>query len=165
MVHNTLTGAGIRDRIKIGVAGRVVSAFDLASLFAIGADWCNSARGFMFALGCIQSVSCNTNHCPTGIATQDPLRQRALVVPDKAERVARFHANTLHALGELLAAAGLSHPDELGPRHLVRRISPSEVRQFSQIHNLVKPGALIDGTCNHDFYTQNWEIAKAEAFN
>ncbi|PZU07985.1 FMN-binding glutamate synthase family protein [Sphingomonas sp.] len=165
LVHNTLTGAGIRDRIKIGVAGRVVSAFDLASLFAIGADWANAARGFMFAIGCIQSLSCNTNHCPTGIATQDPLRQRALVVPDKAERVARFHANTLHALGEMLAAAGLSHPDELGPRHLVRRTSRSEVRQFSQIHNLVKPGTLIDGTCDHEFYRQNWEQAKAEAFN
>jgi glutamate synthase domain-containing protein 2 len=165
MVHNTLTGAGIRDRIKVGVAGRIVSAFDLASLMAIGADWCNSARGFMFALGCIQSVSCNTNHCPTGIATQDPLRQRALVVPDKAERVARFQANTLHALGEMLAAAGLTHPDQLGPRHLVRRVSPTEVRQFAQLHNLVKPGALLTGTCSHEFYQQNWDIAKAEAFN
>ncbi|MCC4810506.1 glutamate synthase-related protein, partial [Salmonella enterica] len=84
----------------------IVSAFDIASVLAIGADWANSARGFMFAIGCIQSQSCHTNKCPTGVATQDPLRQRALVVPDKAQRVLNFHHNTLRALAEMLAAAG-----------------------------------------------------------
>jgi glutamate synthase domain-containing protein 2 len=82
----------------------------MARVLALGADWCNAARGFMFAVGCIQAQSCHTGECPTGVATQDPLRQRAIVVPDKAERVASFHRNTLHALAELVAAAGLSHP-------------------------------------------------------
>ena len=94
-VHNVLVGAGLRDRVKIGAAGRIVSAFDIASVLAIGADWANAARGFMFALGCVQSLSCNTNRCPTGVATQDPLRQRALVVPgqgDAGPPVPRQHA-------------------------------------------------------------------------
>ena len=107
-VHNTLVGLNLRDKIKLGASGKIVSAFDIASVLAIGADWANSARGFMFAIGCIQSQSCHTNKCPTGVATQDALRQRALVVPDKAQRVYNFHRNTLKALAEMLAAAGLA---------------------------------------------------------
>lgn len=163
-VHNVLVGAGIRERIKIGAAGRIISAFDVASVLAIGADWVNSARGFMFALGCVQSLSCNTNRCPTGVATQDPLRQRALVVPDKAERVRNFHANTLQAFADMLAAAGISRPTEIGPQHLVRRISATEIRQFSAIYPFLEPGCLIDGSCEVEFYKANWAPAKAENF-
>ena len=105
-VHNTLVGLNIRERIKIGASGKITAAFDLARTLAIGADWCNSARGFMFALGCIQSQNCHTDRCPTGVATQDPIRQRALVVPDKAERVFNFHRSTVEALAEVIAAAG-----------------------------------------------------------
>src|SRR5690606_582310 len=122
-VHNTLVGCGLRDKIRLGASGKIVSAFDIASVMALGADWANSARGFMFAIGCIQSQSCHTNRCPTGVATQDPLRQRALVVEDKGQRVHSFHRNTLHALSEMLAASGLTHPSQLEPRHLVRRVS------------------------------------------
>src|SRR5690606_10543575 len=100
-VHNTLVGVGLRDQIRIGASGKIISAFDVASVLAIGADWVNSARGFMFAIGCIQSRSCHTNTCPTGVATQDPLLQRALVVPDKAQRVYHFHRNTMIALSEM----------------------------------------------------------------
>jgi len=142
-VHNTLVGAGLRHLIRIGAAGKVVSAFDIASLLAIGADWTNAARGFMFAIGCIQSLSCNTNRCPSGVATQDPLRQRALVVPDKAERVHRFHRNTMHALAEMLAAAGIERPGDLGPYHLAHRISEKEIRLFSQMHVFLEPGELL----------------------
>ena len=164
-VHNVLIGAGMRDRIKIGAAGRIVSAFDIASVLSIGADWVNAARGFMFALGCVQSLSCNTNRCPTGVATQDRLRQRALVVPDKAERVRQFHANTLAALSDMLAAAGLSHPSDLRPQHLVRRVGPTEIRQFSQIHTFLEPGMLVDGRCADGFYRQTWEMARADSFD
>lgn len=110
LVHNTLVGLNLREKIRIGCAGKIVSAFDIARAMALGADWCNSARGFMFALGCIQAQSCHTGTCPTGVTTQDPWRQRALVVPDKAERVYRYHRHTLHALQELTQAAGLDHP-------------------------------------------------------
>src|SRR5215472_343373 len=132
--HNCLVGAGLRSSIRLGAAGRIVTAFDMARVLALGADWCNAARGFMFALGCIQSQSCHTDRCPTGVATQDPLRQRALVVPDKAERVRQFHDSTLKALGELMGAAGLAHPRELNRMHIQRRISPTEVRSFAQIY-------------------------------
>jgi len=163
-VHNTLVGAALRGRMKIGVAGKVVSAFDIASVLAIGADWTNAARGFMFALGCVQSISCNTNRCPTGVATQDSLRQAALVVPDKAERVFNFHRQTLRALADMLAAAGLSHPDDLKPHHLVRRVSETEIRQFSQIHTFLQPGTLTAGTCDSPFYADNWRRASAHTF-
>jgi glutamate synthase domain-containing protein 2 len=163
-VHNVLTGAGIRDRIRVGAAGRIVSAFDITSVLAIGADWANAARGFMFALGCVQSLSCNTNRCPTGVATQDHVRQRALHVPDKAERVHNFHTNTLRALSDMLAAAGIAHPSDVGPEHLVRRVSATEVKQFSQLHTFLEPGVLLDGRCEVNFYKRNWDRARAETF-
>jgi len=163
-VHNTLVGAGLRDRMKIGVAGKIVSAFDIASVLAVGADWANAARGFMFAVGCVQSVQCNTNRCPTGVATQDKLRQSALVVPNKAERVYNFHRLTLRALSDMLAAAGLEHPDQLKPHHLVRRVSATEIMPFSELHTFIEPGALIDGTCESRFFAQNWKRASASAF-
>lgn len=164
-VHNVLTGAGLRDRIKIGAAGKLISAFDIASVLAIGADWTNSARGYMFALGCIQSMNCHTNRCPTGVATQDKSRQRALVVPDKAERVQRFHDRTVSALGDMLGAAGLTHPDELHPRHLVHRISSTEIRQFDQVHHFLKPGELVSGECVLPYFRDNWRKAQAATFN
>ncbi len=163
-VNNVLVGAGLRHRIKIGVAGKVVSAFDIASVLAIGADWANAARGFMFAIGCVQSLSCNTNHCPTGVATQDAIRQKALDVPDKGERVFKFHRQTLKSLADMLAAAGLTHPDELGPHHLVRRVSATQVKQFSELHTFLKPGELLDGNCQENFYTTNWARASAGSF-
>lgn len=163
-VHNVLVGAGLRERIRIGAAGKVTSAFDIIAIMALGADWVNAARGFMFALGCIQSLSCGTNRCPTGIATQDPSRQKALVVPDKAERVARFHRATLSALSEIIAAAGMSHPDELGPHHLVRRVSSTEIRLFSDLHVFLRKGALLDEIHDHDFYESAWRLADASTF-
>ena len=163
-VHNTLVGAGVRERIKIGAAGRVVSAFDIAGLLAIGADWTNAARGFMFALGCMQSVSCHTNRCPTGVATQDRQRQQALVVPDKAERVYNFHRQTVRALSDMLAAAGLQHPDELQPHHMVRRVTPTEIRQFSTIYTFLQPGCLLDASCKDRLYVHNWARASADSF-
>ena len=164
-VHNTLVGAGLRPHIKLGAAGKVVSAFDIVSVLAIGADWVNAARGFMFAVGCIQSRSCHTNKCPTGVATQDPITQKSLVVPDKAQRVANFHFNTLNALADMLAAAGLTHPSEIGPHHLVRRVSASEIKLFSQLHTFIKPGSLLtDDENSHGVYGNSWRMAQAETF-
>ena len=164
LVHNTLVGAGLRPRIRIGVAGKIVSAFDVAAVLALGADWVNSARGFMFAIGCIQSQSCHTNKCPTGVATQDALRQRALVVPDKSQRVANYHRNSLHALAELLAAAGLEHPSSLRPHHVVRRVSSNEVRLYSQLFPYLAAGELLDGNSPHPFYRQAWALASPDSF-
>ena len=164
-VHNTLVGINLRDKIRLGASGKIVSAFDIASVLAIGADWANSARGFMFAIGCIQSQSCHTNKCPTGVATQDPLRQRALVVEDKATRVYNFHRNTLRALAEMLAAAGLEHPAQLDARHLVRRVSATEIKLFSQQHVFLKPGELLDGPIESEFYQRMWAMARSDSFD
>ena len=165
LVHNTLVGVNLRDRIKIGASGKIVSAFDIARAMAIGADWCNSARGFMFALGCIQAQSCHTGQCPTGVSTQDPMRQQALVVPDKATRVFNFHQNTLKALQELVQAAGLQHPGEISAQHIVRRVNENEVRLLSNLLPTVAPGALLgDIHSLHPVFTTYWPSASAEQF-
>src|SRR5690606_22918808 len=118
LVHNTLVGLDLRDRVRVAAAAKITTAFDIARTLAIGADWCNAGRGFMFSRGCIQSGSCHNDHCPTGIATQDPRRWKHLDVEIKADRVAHFHRNTLIAVRDLLCAAGLSSPAELGPEHI-----------------------------------------------
>ncbi|MFO1245951.1 MAG: FMN-binding glutamate synthase family protein [Ramlibacter sp.] len=167
LVHNTLKGAGLRERIRIGCAGKIVSAFDITRAMALGADWCNSARGFMFALGCIQAQNCHTGHCPTGVTTQDPIRQQALVVPDKAERVYRFHQNTLEALKELVQAAGLRHPSEITAHHIVRRVNENEVRLLANLVPHVEAGALLAGDLGqqHNVFKLYWPTSSAERFS
>ena len=164
LVHNTLEGLGLRERVRLGCAGKVVSAFDIARAMALGADWCNAARGFMFALGCIQAQTCHTGRCPTGVTTQDPLRQQALVVPDKAERVYRFHRNTLHALQELVQAAGLLHPGEISANHIVHRVSQHEVRLLTNLLPFVRPGALLEGELPGAVFKTYWPMASAHSF-
>ena len=169
LVHNTLVGLNLRDRIKIGCSGKIISAFDVARAMALGADWCNSARGFMFALGCIQAQTCHTGSCPTGITTQSPTRQKALVVPDKAERVYRFHRHTLDALREITQATGLMHPNEFKAVHIVHRMSHGEVRLLSNTLPQVEPGALLTasegrGPWPHSVYALYWPRATARSF-
>jgi glutamate synthase domain-containing protein 2 len=164
LVHNTLVGLELRSKVRIGAAGKIVTAFDIARTLALGADWCNSARGFMFSLGCIQSQSCHTDRCPTGVATQDPNRQAALDPQDKATRVFNFHRNTLVALKELLAAAGLAHPNQLGPEHIIRRVSSTEVRSLAKLHHFVRPGELLETIPDHAVFKVFWEQARADTF-
>ncbi len=161
--RNCLIGAGLRDKIKIGASGRIITAFDMARTLALGADWCNIARGFMFSLGCVQALSCHTGHCPSGVATQDPIRQKALDVPLKAERARHFHAATLEALAELTGAAGLHHPRDFRPEHIMRRISETEVRSFAGIYPILQPYSLLEGTAN-PFYADPWACADAATF-
>ena len=164
-VHNTLRGAGIRDKVKLGAAGKVVSAFDIARALALGADWCNSARGFMFAVGCIQAQACHTNHCPVGVATQDPTRQRALDVDDKSQRVARFHRNTLMALGEMTGAAGLEHPSDFLPRHMMMRQSDNSMVQGDQVYGYLPEGYLLDDQSpDYNGNKTRWARAQADSF-
>ena len=164
LVHNTLVGLNLRDRIRIGASGKIISAFDIGRTLAIGADWCNSARGFMFALGCIMAQTCHTGHCPTGVTTQSWLRQRALVVGDKAERVYHFHRNTMLALAELVGAAGLSHPSQLRPHHIVRRVSANDVRLVSNLFKFLQPGDLLENRAEHQVYAIFWRMATSQSF-
>ncbi len=163
-VHNTLRGAGIRDRVKIGAAGKVVTAFHMARAAALGADWCNSARGFMFAIGCIQAQACHTNRCPVGVATQDPVRARAIDVPDKARRVANFHRNTLKALAELVGAAGLRHPRELTPRHFNVRHRNGETVEGHVAFPWLPERFLVEGRDDGHGYLERWGRADCESF-
>ena len=163
LVHNTLVGAGLRDRIKVGASGKMVSAAAMATAMALGADWCNSARAFMFSVGCIQAQRCNTNRCPVGVTSQDPKLQRALVVPDKAERVHRFHEHTVHGLAEFVAAMGLDHPSELRPHHVMRRTSATQVASLDEIYPFLTTGSLIDGTAAERMQ-RYWNQSSAETF-
>jgi glutamate synthase domain-containing protein 2 len=151
----------------VGCAGKVITAFDITRAMALGADWCNAGRGFMMALGCIQAQTCHTGTCPTGVATQDPLREKALVVPDKAQRVANFHRATLNALKELLQAAGLQHPEQVTAHHIVRRISDTEVRLLSNLVLQVAPGALLneDLSQQHNVFRLYWPRVNAQSFS
>ncbi len=165
-VVNTLVGAGLRDQIKIGAAGKLVTAFDIARTFALGADWVNSARGFMFSIGCVQAQACHTNHCPVGITTQDKLRQQALDVESKSRRVANFHKNTLKAVAEMIGAAGLSGPEELQPKHLMIRQKNGETISGARIYLKMKPGALIDDEVEifSESYRVPWLNARTDSF-
>ncbi|WP_089605117.1 FMN-binding glutamate synthase family protein [Acinetobacter piscicola] len=165
-VHNTLVGAGLRDQVKVGASGKIISAFDIASIMATGADWVNCARGFMFAVGCIQAQSCHTNQCPVGVATQDKERQKALDVPNKSERVFNFQRNTLKALAEMIAAAGLQHPAEIKAHHLAQRINDREIKTYAQLHFWMKNGELLncENKDDENFYFRMWNLASAEAF-
>lgn len=165
LVHNTLIGLNLRQHIRLGAAGQIVSAFDIARTLALGADWCNAARGFMLSLGCIQSLSCHNGRCPTGIATQDPRRWKKLDVEDKARRVQAFHDNTLKALRDLVCAAGLEHPSQLGPEHILRRVSPTEIRAYNALFNYLKPGELLNGSPpRHAVFREYWTAARSDSF-
>ncbi|TGV06489.1 FMN-binding glutamate synthase family protein [Alcaligenaceae bacterium 429] len=164
LVHNTLVGIGLRERIRIGASGKIISAFDMARIMALGADWCNSARGFMFAIGCIQALTCHTGRCPVGVTTQDPRRQEALVVSDKSRRAANYHNNTLKALADLLKAAGLHHPNELRPHHIAKRIPNGEIRVLSAMFPDLEKGELLEGNYRQTIFRVGWPMAQAESF-
>jgi len=162
-VHSAILGIGARRQVKIGASGKIATAFDMARAFALGADWCNSARAFMFALGCIQSLACHTDRCPTGVATQDPNRQRALVVPSKTKRVANFHRATMMSLAELTAAAGLEHPRRFRREHFYQRGSVGDVASLADIYPILKPGELLEGSKDWRM-ARAWELADPNSF-
>ena len=142
-VDDCLTGFGIRDKIKIIASGKIITAFQLAKNLSLGADLCNSARGMMLALGCVQSLSCNTNKCPTGVATQDPKLAKGLNVEDKYERVYRFHKKTIHALMDILSSTGHVRTSELNRTHIFRRVDQCNIARYDEIFPLVKTGSFL----------------------
>ncbi len=164
-VHNTLRGMGVRSQIELGAAGNNVSAFDIARTLALGADWCNSARGYMFVIGCIQAQACHTNRCTVGVATQDPIRQRALDPIGKSKRVASVHRNTLAALGEMTGAAGLSSPREFLPRHLMIRQADAQMVTGDDAFASLEIGSLLkEGKDDSGGYLARWSRANAKQF-
>lgn len=164
-VHNALIGFGVRSDIRIIVAGKVVSAFHIMRAMALGADTVNSARGMLFSLGCIQSRHCNTDKCPTGIATQDPARYKNLDIDDKGKRVATFHKSMIHHLVDLLAVAGLKHTDEVLPRHINRRLSENKVATYEEIYKTIESGCLLDQKSVPDGWKADLKMADAESWD
>ncbi len=163
LMRNALVGAGLRDKVRLVASGKVYSGVGLAHNMAIGADWCNVARAFLFSIGCIQAQRCHTGTCPTGITTQDEWRQRGLVVDVQAERAARFHEKTLEALSEIVAAAGLTHPQDLRPHHLMHRVGVNNARSVDSIHPFLPEGILIDAP-DETLYADWWRAASADSF-
>ena len=162
LAHNALMGTGLRDRIKIGAAGKIDSGSAMAARVAQGADFTNAARAMMMALGCIQAMRCETNTCPVGVATQDPRRVRGLVVADKAERVHHFHANTVASFNQLLAAMGLDDPNQLDPSFLNQRIDSTTIRNYGELYEWLEPGELLDGP--RDSWRDDWAKSSPGAF-
>ena len=162
-VHNCLKGVGLRDKIRIISSGKVATGYDMIEKFALGADMCNSARAMLFAVGCIQSLHCNTNRCPTGIATQDKARARAVNVPQKRQRVHRYHDATLESFREILGAMGREKVSELHPGDVRRRIADEREKSFAEIYTFVEDGALLGETVPVEF-AADWERASATRF-
>jgi len=163
VVRNALVGAGLRDKVRLAASGKIYSAAGVAECLAIGADWCNAARAFLFSIGCIQAQRCHTGTCPTGITTQDPRRQYGLVVDVQGQRAANFHAKTLDALADVVAAAGLTHPGELQPHHVYHRVSANQSLPIDRIWQFLPDNALLE-VPEETPYAHWWRAADADSF-
>lgn len=163
LVRNALVGTGLKPEVKLAAAGMVHSGAGMAMNFGLGADWCNAGRGFMFALGCVQSMKCHADTCPTGIATQDATRQRGLVPMEKAERVARFQRHTLHSFREMVVAMGLDNPWQIAPAHISERQNGAQSDSIDRLHHFVEPGELLDSPESTP-YASAWAAARADTF-
>jgi len=164
LVHNVLTGFGVRESVRLIASGKILTGFHMVRAMALGADLCLSARGMMFALGCIQSLRCNSGLCPTGVTSTDPTLIEGLVVADKAPRVERFHAATVASFLEILGAMGLEHPREVGPEHVFRRVDDLRVRRFSDIYDFLEPGQLLDERSVPNEMLSEWQAADARCW-
>ncbi|WP_171212400.1 FMN-binding glutamate synthase family protein [Ruegeria sp. HKCCA5426] len=162
-VNNCLRGVGLRDKIRIICSGKVATGYDMVEKFALGADMCNAARAMMFAVGCIQALHCNTNRCPSGVATQDPVRGRAVNVPQKRQRVHRYHDATLESFRELLGAMGKSTVSELRPSDIRRRTADEREHSYGELYTFLEEGALLTESIPAEFKA-DWDLAQASRF-
>jgi glutamate synthase domain-containing protein 2 len=162
LVHNSLVGTGLRDRIRVGASGKVASGVDIVSRVCQGADFLMSARAMMFAVGCIQALACNTNRCPTGVATQDPSRTRALDVPDKTQRVFNYQRATVASAAQIVASMGLDGFHQLSPAMLNRRIEGQRTRTYAEIYEWLMPGELLEDP--PESWRSDWVEASADEF-
>lgn len=163
-VNRALAGVGLRSKMRLIAAGKAISAFHVVRLLALGADTVNAARAMMFALGCIQSRSCNTDKCPTGIATQDPARYTALDIEDKGQRVFNYHKAMIENLLELLAAAGLEKLEDLRPDHIHHRVGGTVVKHYDEMYPPIPPGCLLEECTVPDHWKNAWASANAHSW-
>ena len=163
-VYDALNGFGIKEQIKIIASGKVITGFDIIRNLSLGADLCNSARGMMFALGCIQALECHANTCPTGVATQNPDLMKGLVTEEKSIRVARFQHETVKSAVDLMASAGLSHPDEVTRDVVTTRIDRNKVETFAEIFPELETGCLLFESTVPKEFLYFWRKASVEKF-
>ncbi len=162
-VRNCLVGINLRDKIRIICSGKVATGFDMVEKIALGADMCNSGRAMMMSVGCVQSMQCNANTCPTGVATQNKRLQYGLVVDEKKYGAANYHKNTIISFLTLIGAIGLSSPSDLKPHLIMRRISENCAKPFDEIYDLLEPGELLGKKIPSDF-KKYWDLARADTF-
>ncbi|MFI6041636.1 FMN-binding glutamate synthase family protein [Nocardia sp. NPDC051321] len=162
IVHNALVGTGLRERIKIGASGKVAVGNDIVKRLIQGADYTNSARAMMMAIGCIQAQLCHTNECPVGVATQDPRRARALNVADKSERVRRYHEATVRQAAQIMASLGVSDPAQLNTHMLRKKISPTDQHSYAHLYEWLSPHQLINQP--PETWATDWAAAQADSF-
>jgi len=162
---SALTGIGVRGRVKVIASGKVLTGFHMIRALALGADLCATARGMMLALGCIQSLRCHTNRCPTGITTQDPALMYGLNVEEKYKRVARFHAGTVRGCLELMGAMGLTDPAEIRPCHVYRRVDDMRVRHLGELYDFLEPGQLLDGNDLPAYLAGPWQASRPDRWD
>lgn len=162
-VHNTLIGCGIRKKTRIIASGKIIDGFSMITKFALGADVCNSSRGMMFAIGCIQALKCNTNTCPTGVATQNPALYKLLDVESKSQRVARFHNETIKQTLHMICAMGLNGISNIEKSHIIRRVDIGKSLSYEELYPLMEPMALLEGNVS-DFIKARWNRASSQTF-
>ncbi|WP_299948984.1 FMN-binding glutamate synthase family protein [uncultured Ruegeria sp.] len=162
-VNNCLRGIGVRDKVRVICSGKVATGFDMVEKMALGADMCNAARAMMFAVGCIQALHCNTNRCPSGVATQDPIRGRAVNVPQKRQRVHTFHDATLESFREILGAMGKAKVSDLRPSDIHRRTADERERSYAELYSILEDGALLAEPLPEE-YAAEWQVASANQF-
>ncbi|MCA8927559.1 MAG: FMN-binding glutamate synthase family protein [Alphaproteobacteria bacterium] len=163
LMRNALVGAGLKDEVRLAASGKVYSGMGLAWHMAQGADWCNAARAFMLSIGCIQAQRCHLGTCPTGVTTQNPGRQRGLVPEVQGRQAARFHAKTLAALADIVAAAGFKTPAELEPHHLMHRLGPDKAAPMDRIQTFLAKNILLEAP-DETIYADWWRAARADSF-
>lgn len=163
-VYDALNGFGIKDQIKIIASGKVISGFDIVRTLSLGADLCNSARGMMFALGCIQALECHNNTCPTGVATQNPDLMKGLVPEEKSIRVARFQHETVKSAMDLMASAGLAHPDDVTRDVITTRIDRNKIETYAEIFPELESGCLLQESTVPKDFLYFWRKASVERF-
>ena len=161
-INQILIGAGLRQHIGLISAGKTATGFDMLEKIILGADAVNAARSMMMALGCVQAKTCNTNNCPTGVATQNPLRARAIDVAEKSERVRNFHRGTVHSFLELCGAIGFDNPSDLSPIDLFSR-SEEGTKHFDQIYAPLNAGQLLSDSIPNG-YRDDWLKARSDSF-
>jgi glutamate synthase domain-containing protein 2 len=163
-VHNALVGFSLRDKIKVISSGKIASGFEIIKQLCIGSDICYSARAMMMALGCIQALRCNSNHCPVGVTTQNPNLVAGLVVSDKKNRVASYHAETVESVAEMIGAMGISRTEDLRHWHITKRVGPNDLRHYGELYHYLDEGDLLKDELPKD-YARACNAAVPESFD